>query len=99
MGSLECQAHRYLSKPVTKSILQIRLRELLDKREELLAVHEAVDRGDNVNTLALCEEHIKNGSRHRMMLWHLKAKLLHQFDDYQTLCEAILKERDVVWAA
>ena len=99
MGSVECQAHGYLSKLVMKSILQIRLRELLDKRGELLAVHEAVDRGDNVNTLALCEEHIKNGSRHRMMAWHLKAKLLLQFDDYQTLCEAIRKELDVAWAA
>jgi CheY-like chemotaxis protein len=43
MGSLECQPDGTLSKPVTRATLQVRLRKLLEKREELLDIYEAAD--------------------------------------------------------
>ena len=102
MGSLECQPDGYLSKPVTKSTLQVRLRELLDRREALLPVHRAIDRSDPSTALSLCDEMIDAGSRYRLLLRHLKATLLletGEFEALKTLCESILDERDVAWAS
>ena len=100
MGSLECQPDGYLSKPVTKTTLQARLKELLDKRDALLTVHEARDRAEPEAALVLCEQQITAGSRHRMTLRYIKARLLLELGRYQelqTFCEQLLDERDIAW--
>lgn len=101
MGALEYQPEAYLSKPVTKTVLQARLKKLLDKKELLAPISRALDRRDYNKVIALCDQFIDQGSKFRYELLKLKADMLlniGEFDQVDALVSGILDDRDLPWA-
>ncbi|MFC1751350.1 tetratricopeptide repeat protein [Pseudomonadota bacterium] len=100
IGALEHQPDEYLSKPVTRTVLQTRLRKLLEKKEELSTLYKHLDNKNIGATIALCDEFISN-KRYRLELMRLKTNLLidnGQYEEAQAACEQALEEREMPWA-
>jgi CheY-like chemotaxis protein len=101
MGALEHQPDAYLSKPVTKSVLQVRLQKLLEKKDGFRAINRALDRNQTGKALALIEEQLQAQSKYRFDLLKMKSDLLlrlSRYDEAETLCQAVLEERELTWA-
>lgn len=101
LGALEHQPDDYLAKPVTKTVLQARLKKLMDKKAALKDVYMAVDGKDYAHAIALCDQYMQSMPQYRLELTKLKSDLLLSTGDYDNadaLCNAVLAERDVPWA-
>lgn len=101
MGALEYQPDGYISKPVTKTVLQARLKRLLEKKDNLRDIHEALDRKQFDQVLERCDRHIEEGSKYRFELLKIKSDVLIRmghYDQATALCEAVVAERELPWA-
>jgi CheY-like chemotaxis protein len=100
MGALEHQPDAYLSKPVTKSVLQVRLQKLLDKKDGFRAINRALDQGQPGKALSLIEEQLGQHNRYRFDLLKMKSDLLlrlSRYDEAESLCNTVLEERELSW--
>ena len=101
MGALEHQPDAYLSKPVTKSVLQVRLRKLLEKKDGFRIINRALDRNQTGKALSLIDEQLQEQSKYRFDLLKMKSDLLlrmSRYDEAEALCQAVLEERELTWA-
>jgi CheY-like chemotaxis protein/Tfp pilus assembly protein PilF len=101
MGALEHQPDAYLSKPVTKSVLQVRLQKLLEKKDGFRAINRALDRNQTGKALVLIEEQLQAQGKYRFDLLKMKSDLLlrlSRYEDAEKLCQAVLEERELTWA-
>lgn len=101
MGALEYQPDAYLSKPVTKTVLQARLKKLLDKKVLLTPVARALAQQDYNKVIRLCDELIDQGSKFRYELLKLKTDMLlgiGEFDQAESLVSQVLEDRELPWA-
>lgn len=101
MGALEHQPDDYLSKPFTHSVLQNRIKKILDKKGELKQLAQALDQGNNNAAIALCDEEIEKSPRHRFEFLKMKCELLikeQRYDETTELCNDVINERKLPWA-
>ena len=101
MGALEYQPDAYLSKPVTKTVLQARLRKLLEKKAQMAPVARALAAQDYNKVIALCDRFIEQGTKFRYELLKLKADMLlniGDFDRAEALVGQVLEDRELPWA-
>lgn len=101
MGALEYQPDGYISKPVTKTVLQVRLKKFLEKKDALRSINLAYDRKQFGKVLELCDQQLDSGSKYRFELLKLKSDLFIRtgaYDQALTLCESVLEERELPWA-
>lgn len=100
MGALEHQPDAYLSKPVTKSVLQVRLQKLLEKKAGFRAINSALDKGQTGKALGLIGEQLDQNHRYRFDLLKMKSDLLlrlGRYEEAEGLCKAVLEERELSW--
>ncbi len=101
LGALEYQPDGYIAKPVTKTVLQARLKKLLEKKASLSDVNSALDAKQYGKVIERCDRHIAGGSKYRLELLRIKSDALIKSGSYEqaiTLCEAIIAERELSWA-
>lgn len=101
MGALEHQPDDYLSKPVTRTVLQARLKKLMEKKGALSDLGQAIDQENNLSAIKLCDHHISNEAKYRSELTKLKCDLMLNeglYEDAEALCQQVLAERDTPWA-
>ncbi len=101
MGALDYQPDAYLSKPVTKTTLQTRLRKILEKKEFTKNISLAIDKKEYSKASKLCDEEIANHPALRLELLSQKYNLLITTGDYdgaESICKGVLADRDVPWA-
>jgi CheY-like chemotaxis protein len=101
MGALEHQPDGYIAKPVTKTVLQTRLQKLLNKKDTLSDINQALDRKQFEKAIERCDAHIAADSKYRFELLKIKSDVLIKTADYDgaaALCEAVLAERELPWA-
>ncbi len=101
MGALEHQPDDYLSKPFTKSVVQSRIKKLLDKKGSLKKLAHALDQNNNSVAIKLCDEEINNSPRYRNEFQKLKSELLikeQKYDEAKKLCKEVSTERNLAWA-
>lgn len=101
MGALEYQPDAYLSKPITKQVLQIRLKKLLEKKASMLDISVALDRKDYKKVNELCDQYLASNSRYRTDILRIKSDALirnGEYDSAATLCNELLEERELPWA-
>jgi len=101
MGALEYLPDAYITKPLTKSVLQQRLDRLIEQRETLKPINQAIDDGSENKAIALLGAEIKGDSRY--MLWCLRtlANLYYHNSDYERarkIYDDVLTKRDIGWA-
>ena len=102
MGALEHQPDDYLSKPFTHSVLQKRIKRILDKKGELKQLARALDQGNNSAAIDLCDEEIEKSPRYHHEFQKMKCELLineHRYDEATELCNEIIAERKLPWAS
>lgn len=101
MGALEFQPDAYLSKPVTKDVMQVRLKRLLDKKDSMKAIHTAMDKNNYASVLQLCDQYLQADGKYRLEILKIKSEALVKsaaYDEAQRLYEQILEERELPWA-
>ncbi len=101
MGAMEQQPDGYISKPVTKVTLQVRLKKFVKKQDELCNITRAMDRKQYPAALELIDRYLEANNKYRFELYKLKSDLLIRGGDYeraQNLCEAVLAGRELPWA-
>lgn len=101
MGALDYQPDAYLSKPITKTTLQTRLKKILDKKVFTRKISVAIDKKEYGKASKLCDEETANHPALRLELQSLKYNLLMATGDYDAaaaLCQQVLVDRDVPWA-
>lgn len=101
MGALEYQPDGYIAKPVTKTVLQARLRKLLEKKDCLRDIDSALDLRQYDRVIACCDRQIETGSKYRFDLLKIKSDVLIKTGAYDraiSLCQEIIAERELAWA-
>ncbi|VAW78247.1 Chemotaxis regulator - transmits chemoreceptor signals to flagelllar motor components CheY [hydrothermal vent metagenome] len=101
MGAMETQPDGYISKPVTKVTLQVRLKKFVQKQTELRTITHAMDQKQYTVAVDLIDRYMEDNSKYRFELYKLKSDLLIRSGDYeraQNLCEAVLAGRELPWA-
>jgi len=101
MGAMETQPDGYISKPVTKVTLQVRLKKFVQKQDELRSITRAMDAKQYPVAVELIDRYLEANNKYRFELYKLKSDLLILSGDYdraQNLCEAVLAGRELPWA-
>jgi len=101
MGAIDYQPDAYLAKPVTKVILQTRLRKILEKKEFTKAISIEIDKKEYGKASKLCDKAMTEHPALRLELQSLKYTLLTTIGDHdaaEALCKQVLTDRDVPWA-
>lgn len=101
MGALEYQPDDYLSKPINKTVLQARLKKLIEKKQQLVEISKAIERKQYDKAIELCDEKLKEGGKYQLELKKLKCDMLFKLDDYdaiKVICEEILEDHEIPWA-
>lgn len=101
MGALEYQPDAYLTKPFNKVALKTRLDKLMEKKQAMQAINNALEAGKHSLVLKLCDQEVAANSRYALSALRIKAELLEERGEltaaytlYSTLC----KERPLSWA-
>lgn len=101
MGAIEYEPDSYLSKPFTKDLLRSRLEKLLQKKQNLEPVDEAVQRKNFTRAIALLDRSIAKRPKNLAELTRLKAELCLQAGEYDQalgIYQRVLAIREIPWA-
>ncbi|KZX83468.1 hypothetical protein A3715_05045 [Oleiphilus sp. HI0009] len=101
MGALEYLPDGYITKPLTKSVLQERMDRLIEQSEVLKPINAAIDEGDSKKAIALLGQEIKRETRY--ILWCLRtlANLYYhegEMEKARKIYNDVLTKRDIGWA-
>lgn len=101
MGARESQPDTYITKPVTRAVLQQRLGALLEQRLALLEINKEADLENLPKAITLCEQALPELPRYRNWLIRNMADFYQQTGDYahaKKIYEDALKGRELPWA-
>ncbi len=101
MGALEYLPDGYITKPITRAVLQKRLDGMIEQREILKPINEAVDIGNIDLAIQLINREMQSETKY--LTWCLRklASLLYVKEEYaaaQKIYEDVLSKRDIGWA-
>lgn len=101
MGALEYLPDGYITKPITKAVLQKRLDGLIEQREVLKPINEAIDLGKIDLAIELINKEIRLETKY--VTWCLRklAGLYYIKKEYELarkIYEDVLTKRDIGWA-
>lgn len=101
MGALEYLPDSYITKPITKAVLQKRLDNLIEQREVLKPINHAVDQGDLEKAVELLDQEIKANTKYVTWCLRTMANLYYQLEEFELakkIYENVLSKRDIGWA-
>lgn len=101
MGAIEYLPDNYITKPITKAILQKRLDNLIEQREKLKPINDAIDKGKLELACELLDKEIKSESKYVTWCLRTLANLYYQRGEYElarSIYENVLSTRDIGWA-
>lgn len=101
MSIMESNPDGYLTKPFTPEILQQRLENLLQQRDELKAIKDAEEIGNYKGVIAQCVQLIESDSKHSHWCKRKMADIFfstNQLAKAQSLCRSVQESNPVDWA-
>ena len=101
MGALEYTPDCYLTKPITKAVLQKRLDALIEQREVLKPINHEIDKENYTKAITLCREEIGKQSKYSSWCLRTLANLYYRNTNYieaKKIYENVLKDREIGWA-
>ncbi len=101
MGALEYLPDGYITKPITKAVLQKRLDGLIEQREILKPINEAIDQGKIDLAIELVNREIKLETKYVTWCFRTLASLYYrkkQYEPARKIYEDVLSKRDIGWA-
>lgn len=101
MGAAEYEPDDYLIKPFAKEVLEKKIKNLIEKKENFKDIDKSLKQNDYSQALNLCEELMGKLPRNLSELMKLKGEILLKKGSYQEAAEfyeKVLLVGDVVWA-
>jgi len=101
MGALEYLPDGYITKPITKAVLQKRLDGMIEQREALKPINQALDDEDIAKAIQLVNVEIKSGTKYVTWCFRKLASLYYTQKEYllaRKIYEDVLSNRDIGWA-
>jgi CheY-like chemotaxis protein len=101
MGALEYLPDGYITKPLTKAVLQKRLDTMIEQREILKPINMATDKGLTDKAIELVNKEIQSQTKY--VTWCLRklASLYYQKGEFELarkIYDDVLSKRDIGWA-
>jgi CheY-like chemotaxis protein/predicted Zn-dependent protease len=100
-GALEYQPDDYLTKPFTQSVLQLRLDRLMQEKEALFPINQAIDDNDLDRAIERCDDRIALHDRYEEKAYRLQARcyyMKHKLSQARKIYADVQKERPLDWA-
>lgn len=101
MGAIDYMPDDYISKPFNRTVIHSRLKKLLDKKENLNDISQAISNKNYKKAVLLCDSLLKNKPVNRFDLLKTKGDALIKLGEYDKaadMYEDIIEERDIPWA-
>jgi tetratricopeptide (TPR) repeat protein/AmiR/NasT family two-component response regulator len=101
MGALEYLPDGYITKPITKAVLQKRLDGMIEQREVLKPINEAIDLGNIDRAIELINKEIRYETKYLTWCMRKLASLYYKKGDHEKaskIYKDILSTRDIGWA-
>ena len=101
MGAAEYMPDTYLSKPINKNVLLTRMKKLLEKKEILLPLSDAIEANDNTKVIACCNVLLNEKVKFKFEILKIKCEHLiksAEYDEALKISLAVLEERQIPWA-
>jgi CheY-like chemotaxis protein/Tfp pilus assembly protein PilF len=101
MGALEYLPDGYITKPITKAVLQKRLDSMIEQREMLKPINEAIDKGSLEQAIQLVNRELQSQTKYASWCLRRLAGLHYALGDFQAakkIYEDVLAKRDIGWA-
>lgn len=101
MGAMEYEPDAYLTKPFNRAALQQRLDALLERKEALRTVNDALAAKDWAAVVEAVDKLIAEKSRYALYAFKSKAKALKALgrdDEFTDMLTGLINERMVPWA-
>ncbi len=101
MGALEYLPDGYITKPITKAVLQKRLDNMIEQRERLKPINIEIDKGNFEKAIELIDAEIKSETKYVTWCLRTMANLYYRLEEYELakkIYEEVLSKRDIGWA-
>lgn len=101
LGTLEENPDAYIVKPFNREIVQKTLERVLAQKEDMSAIHQAVERGDLATAISACGDKIQEQPENRLDYLKIQSGLMIEAERYaeaREIFEEILSERKIPWA-
>jgi CheY-like chemotaxis protein len=101
MGAIEYRPDAYLTKPFTGEQLGQRLKRLQLKNEIMRPIYDALNAGNSVKAIALCDQITEQVPKVKYSCLRIKAEVLEQQQKYAealALYQQVTAEQPVLWA-
>lgn len=101
LGALEYLPDNYITKPITRAVLQKRLDHLVEMREALKPINIAIDKEELELAIELLDQELKSETRYVMWCLRTMASLYYRMGEYvkaKKIYEDVLTKRDIGWA-
>jgi len=101
MGALEYLPDGYITKPITKAVLQKRLDGMIEQREALKPINVAIDNENYDHAIELLDKEINSDSKYVTWCLRTLASLYYKKKEYKrarSIYENVLSRRDIGWA-
>jgi tetratricopeptide (TPR) repeat protein len=102
MGALEYQPDAYLVKPFNREILERRLKEWVNKKDNLKDIEKAIEKKDHETVISLCDQIMGSNPKNLSQILQLKGEALLMKGDYSEagiFYEKVLTMGNLPWAA
>ncbi len=101
LGALESQPDDYITKPFTRDALAFRLNKLIERKNRLHTVYDAIEKKNYIQALALCEQELANKPKNMLDLIKMSGDLAIRAKDYAKavqIYQRVLTIKDLTWA-
>jgi tetratricopeptide (TPR) repeat protein len=101
MGAIDFLPDDYISKPFNRTVIHARLKKLLEKKENLNDISQAMSEKNYKKALMHCNKLLESKPPNRLDLLKTKGELLIKLGEYDKaadMYEDIIEERDIPWA-
>ncbi|MDX1587459.1 MAG: tetratricopeptide repeat protein [Oleiphilaceae bacterium] len=101
MSAREYRPDTYIIKPITQAVLKKRLDALIDQRQALLPINQALDQGDEALAVTLCKQQQERQPRYRNAIRKIQAELhcrLGEYEPARAIYQQVLANRELAWA-
>ena len=101
LGTREYQPDAYIAKPVTRTVLEQRLGQLLTQQKQLKPINREIDLENHSKAISLCHEILEGSSRYRSWCYQTLAKLYTLIGDNasaEKIYRDVLNIRELPWA-
>ena len=101
LSALEHEPDAYLTKPFNRASLAQRLDKLVERKQVLKPILQALDKQDAAAVLAACEDIARQDKRYAPLCLRHKANALRDLgrhEELERLLSAVLAERPLPWA-